>query len=680
MHEKLRSIARWAVVLAVAISPWLFGSAEPWAYLPICFLVGVGFAAWLLSLLCDGPVLLRAPLLALVLVALFLYGVIQAVPLPRPLVERASPLAAEAQGRRSEVLAEIGGAELVPSAASEDTRHATLSVSAIATQRSLYLLAAYIAAFLVLANTFCEWQQVRRAAVLLVASAFAMTVFALIQNFSRADAIYWFHKPRFGGAIFGPFTNRNHFAAHVNMAFGIALGLLLTATRAPEEQSLATWRKRLAWLISNRGSQIALLGFAALLMAAAVCVTLSRGGIISLAISAALVGGAVLVCQGSLRRKMLVVAGACVVTALVVLAVRWLSWHPLLERLATLADVARDPLSDSRTIATRDTLRVFGASPFFGCGFGTFRHVFPAFQSQGIQGGRWLHAHNDYAQLLAEGGVVGVLLVLGGVWLLARSIVSRFSRTTADSRWFVVGVALGLSTIAVHSFFDYSLHRPANALLLAALCGMSLAVVHLPTVPRARPWGVAVRALAVASLCALIIFALAGSSGVWGELAFARFLHLRQLARQPLEPTAAAKVVSDASVEADEVLDLGRRSPDALCDVSAACLRWSASDAVDPVLRLQLGEKATAAAILAVQAVPSDYRAWHRLARAVAAMGLDTEAELCRARAQVLAPPGTTLPLLAAEPEGRAARGGQAEPATQRSPALLDVAATEGGQ
>ena len=143
-----------------------------------------------------------------------------------------------------------------------------IGASAAATHRSLYLLVAYVAAFLVLANTFTEWEQMRRAAAVLVVSAFAMTVFALVQKFSGTDAIYWFHKPRFGGAIFGPFTNRNHFAAHINMALGVALGLLLTMTRAPEEEALPTWRRRLSWLLSNRGSRIALLGFAALLMAA----------------------------------------------------------------------------------------------------------------------------------------------------------------------------------------------------------------------------------------------------------------------------------------------------------------------------------------------------------------------------------------------------------------------------
>ena len=578
MHQRLRSIARWAVVLAVVVSPWLFGSAEPWAYLLICWGVGIGFTAWLLSLLCDEPVLLRAPLLTGALIALLALVLVQVVPLPRAFVAAVSPLSAEAQAVRADILARIGAAEFVPSLGADGAGLTTLSASAAATRRSLYLFAAYVAAFLVLANTFTDWQQVRRAAIAVVVSVFAMTVLALIQNFSRADAIYWFHKPRFGGAIFGPFTNRNHFAAHVNMALGVALGLLLVGARAPGEPALPTWRSRLAWLFSDRASRLALLGFAVLLMGASVCATLSRGGIVSLVASLALVG-AVLLLQKGMRRGLRVLAG---VALLIGVAVRWLSWHPLIERLTTLAEVARDPFSNTRSVATHDTLSLFGASPLVGSGFGSFQHVFPIFQSPAVQIGRWLHAHNDYAQLLAEGGCVAAVLAVVAVLAFGRTLAARLPKMTVSSRLFLCGLAAGIVAIGLHSFVDYSLHRPANAFLLSALCAMAVAVAHLPTAVAARPWNAAVRAVALVCLGGLTVFALAGPNELRGELAFARFLHLRRLAQASEGPAAMAAAVRDATAEADEVLSLGCDNPDALCEVSAACVRWSRDEAITP--------------------------------------------------------------------------------------------------
>ncbi len=48
--DRLRGGARTGAVLAVALSPYLFGSAEPWAYLTVCLIAGLSLAAWLASL------------------------------------------------------------------------------------------------------------------------------------------------------------------------------------------------------------------------------------------------------------------------------------------------------------------------------------------------------------------------------------------------------------------------------------------------------------------------------------------------------------------------------------------------------------------------------------------------------------------------------------------------------
>ena len=37
-EARLRQVARTGAVLAVALSPWLFGSADPWAYLTVCLI------------------------------------------------------------------------------------------------------------------------------------------------------------------------------------------------------------------------------------------------------------------------------------------------------------------------------------------------------------------------------------------------------------------------------------------------------------------------------------------------------------------------------------------------------------------------------------------------------------------------------------------------------------------
>ncbi|GAH84734.1 unnamed protein product, partial [marine sediment metagenome] len=148
----------------MVLSPWLFGSAEPWAYLLICMLVGVGVAAWLLALVSDPQAGLRAPLLTLALGALLAFVLLQLLPLPSGLVKVVSPLSAEAQLTRIQLFEEIGAGEFLPSDLKDNARWATISASAAATRRSFYLLAAYVGVFLVMANAFTEWAQLRRAA------------------------------------------------------------------------------------------------------------------------------------------------------------------------------------------------------------------------------------------------------------------------------------------------------------------------------------------------------------------------------------------------------------------------------------------------------------------------------------------------------------------------------------
>jgi hypothetical protein len=240
--HRLRALGAGTVVAAVVVSPWLFGSAEPWAYLAICLLLNVGLAAWLLSLACDPGARLRAPVVTLLLGAVLALVAVQTMRLPRPLVRRGSPLAASAQDGRDDLLPGVVAEELRPAAPGPGGSRASLSACAPATRRSLYLLVGCAAVFLVTANGFTRWRHLRAGAAAVVASCFAMAVLGVVHELSGDRAILWFHVPRFGGSIFGPFTNRNHFAAHMNMAFGVGLGLLLAATGTRRLPGEVSWR------------------------------------------------------------------------------------------------------------------------------------------------------------------------------------------------------------------------------------------------------------------------------------------------------------------------------------------------------------------------------------------------------------------------------------------------------
>jgi len=477
---KLRRLARWTAAAAVILSVWLFGSAEPWAYLFISILAQAGAALWLLALISDPRMPLRAPVLVVILIAILAFGLFQVAPLGGSLTEAASPLSAKAHARAVEILQKSELTEFLPSGSQANTYPATISASPPATWRSLYLFAAYLSVLVVMACTFTKWSQVRRVAAAFVASSFLLAVIGMIHKFSGDRSIFWFHTPRFGGAIFGSFTNPNHYAAYMNMAFAVTLGLLLASIRTSEDKHKRTWREKLARLSTRKGSRVVLLGFASAVIGASVFVSLSRGAIASLAGSLGLVGGVVTVGGASRKRGRILAAVALLIAAVVV----WVGWQPVVKELGTIARI--DPANSARMEASLATLRLFDTSPVFGCGFGAFEYVFPIFQAPAIQIGRWTHAHNDYAQLLAEGGLTGAALAALAIAAFVFALWRRFPKAVIQGKAFVSGLAVGMMAIALHSAVDFSIHKPACAFLLAAVCGMSIAAVHVKSRKKKR--------------------------------------------------------------------------------------------------------------------------------------------------------------------------------------------------
>jgi len=332
---------------------------------------------------------------------------------------------------------------------------------------------------------------------------------------------------------------------------------------------------------------------------------------------------------------------------LMVATVFWFGSDQLVGRLGELTAVARNPAEYSRFIVTRDTWRIFRAAPLFGTGFGTFRHVYPIFQTPDLYH-RWLHAHNDWAQLLAEGGLVGSLLFLGTVWLWLGVIRQRFANSSKRARLLVLGILFGLTTIALHSFADYSLHKPANAFLMSAMAGMAIAGVHIKRGGRpsdahpdsctpAHRCGACLPFLV--SLVALTTVVACQQKEWRGELAFPRFLYFDKLAERIAWPPDREQAVQNAAHEANVVTLYAYRNPDAMTEITTAYIKWCAPDAgIERATQVNLAEKAPTTALTAVIGAPSDYLTWLSMSRAQMLIGRwdAAEAALTRARELVL--------------------------------------------
>jgi hypothetical protein len=123
-----------------------------------------------------------------------------------------------------------------------------------------------------------------------------------------------------------------------------------------------------------------------------------------------------------------------------------------------------------RQLAVFDSLRMIGAFPIFGIGLGNFELTYPAYRSVG--GGHVRHVHNDFAQLAVEAGVPALALAVLLLVAFYRRALRVLRETKGEARYLLWGALVGVTALLLHSFTDFNLQIPANALIFSVLLGL----------------------------------------------------------------------------------------------------------------------------------------------------------------------------------------------------------------
>ena len=266
--------------------------------------------------------------------------------------------------------------------------------------------------------------------------------FALAQELTSNGKIFWLHTPRFGGSIYGSYVNHDHYAGLMEMLVPFPLVLCM------------------GHLL--RGGKRALVAFCAILMATTIFLSGSRGGMIAFVLE--VVVFAVLTFRS--RRNFRAALGSVTVCVLILALLVFLGKGQVLGRLGDLGPGIRLNI-------TKDCLRMFSHRPVLGWGLGTFPTVYPSFRS--FYTNLFVNeAHNDYAQLLVETGLLGFALMLWFLIGLYRNGLPTSRRW--EFKWdgaVSLAAVLGCTGILLHSFVDFNLHIPANAALFYVLCALA---------------------------------------------------------------------------------------------------------------------------------------------------------------------------------------------------------------
>jgi O-antigen ligase len=129
---------------------------------------------------------------------------------------------------------------------------------------------------------------------------------------------------------------------------------------------------------------------------------------------------------------------------------------------------ARGPQAMNRRMIWQATGRMIKEQPLVGIGFGAYETAFPAFD---LSGGKWVpkQAHNDYLEVLANGGVVAFALFAIFAIIVLRRGIKNFGSADLLARSSCFGALLGMFGVIVHSVADFGLHVMINALIFSAL-------------------------------------------------------------------------------------------------------------------------------------------------------------------------------------------------------------------
>src|SRR5215467_4794665 len=278
-------------------------------------------------------------------------------------------------------------------------------------------------------------------------------LFALLQDLSSNSKLFWIRGTRFPGSIYGSYVNRDHYAGLMEMLAPIALALSMG-------QLLP-------------GARRIFVGFCGVLMASTIFLCGSRGGMIAFILEMALLGA---LSFGRRRRVPVMVAylALCIST----LGFVFLSNNGRgLTRIGNLSPGIRPQIIE-------DSLRMFVKHPILGWGLATFPTVYPQYRT--FYTNLFVNeAHNDYAQLLVETGIIGFAVML---WFL----ISLFRHSLGSlhhwqyhwDRTLSLAALVGCMGILIHSFVDFNLQITANAAFFYALA--ALAASDVPSLRLSR--------------------------------------------------------------------------------------------------------------------------------------------------------------------------------------------------
>jgi O-antigen ligase len=399
-------MARVLLMVAIFGAPWAFGGVEPWAWAALMVLALLTLVLWALGCAQRGALKIsRSPLYWPFLALLILAAV--------------------------QLFAGLNADHVA-------TREAVLKIT---TDLIFFFLAGQLLNAQPENGRALEWF-----GLLAIILALSLCIFGLAQMFwnDNPRLIYWNFLVT--GWPFGPYVNHNDYAGLMEMLLPVSVAYILSRP----SQSLP---RLLLWCT-------------VVLVLISVWISGSRGATIVLLVEGVL-WTAILTWyrpRGASPRAFVVLLGVVLISAG---AFSWLVSRGQVAGRAWSIFETNESLEGKlgdRLRVGLDTIHMARSHPGLGVGVGCFEYVIPQYLTFPSDM-RWNHAHDDVLEGVAETGLPGVAMILAALWLFFRKAFRQIERRLRYGwGWIQIGAAVGAVGLLVHSFLDFNLRIPANAL------------------------------------------------------------------------------------------------------------------------------------------------------------------------------------------------------------------------
>jgi O-antigen ligase len=323
----------------------------------------------------------------------------------------------------------------------------------------------YVALFFVILNNLNSKESANIVSMTLITVGFVVAFIGVVQFFKHNPTIWGEPRPQLYLARgSGTFLNPNNFAGYLEMIVPLALAYTIASRFSPTIKVL--------------------LAYSVLAMLAGIVVSLSRGGILAIAVTLTMF------CLVLLAQRDYWLPALATLLSLAVVGIVLNDQFGSLQGRFAAAFQNEKLDSNNRFYYWQAAEQLYARNPVWGIGPGHFDVEFSQLRAPHVQG-RPEYVHNDYLNTLCEWGTLGLAIVATACGLLVWGVFrawrgvhrasNDFGAKKSDKTAFLLGASAGLVAAMVHAFVDFNMQIPADAITAVTLMALIAAQARFAT-------------------------------------------------------------------------------------------------------------------------------------------------------------------------------------------------------